>query len=81
MFMPMQHAEIFFVFVIVVVLKSFLVAFLLPGCLVRLIVCRRVIQCELQTFAEILEVAYGSSGWLKILNLHLSLPLDGDSKL
>ena len=41
--MPMQHAEILFVLVAIVVLIAFIVAFILSGRLVRLIVRRRVI--------------------------------------
>ena len=55
--MPMQHAEMLLTFVVTVVLTAFLAAFLLPGCLVRLVVRRRVIQCRLQMFAEVLEIA------------------------
>ena len=74
--MPVQHAEILFVFVVVVFMTAFLVALFLFGRLVRLIVCRRVIQCGPQTFAEVFEVTQCSGYWLNILNLYLPLPLD-----
>ena len=76
----MQHAEILLVFVVVVT-TAFLVAFLLSGRLVRLIVCDWVVQCGLQTFAEILKVSQCSGCGFEILNLHLPLPLDWGSKL
>ena len=78
--MLVQHAEIIFFFVVVVVPTTLIVA-LFSGHLVRLIVRRRVIQCGLQAFSEVLKVAYSSGFWFEHLNLHLTLPLDGDSKL
>ena len=77
----MQHAEVFFSFVVIVVLTAFIVVFLLYGRLVRLIIHDWVVQCGLQALAEILKVLQGSGRGLKILNLHLLLLLDWDSEL
>ena len=76
----MQHAKVLFSFVVVVFTKAFLIA-LFSGRLVRLIVRDWVVQCRLQTLAAIVKVFQGSSRRFEILNLHLPLPLDGDSKL
>ena len=76
----MQHAEVLFVFVIVVT-TVFLVAFLLSGRFIRLIACDWVDQCGLQALTEILKVSQGSGRRFEILNLHLPLPLDRNSKL
>ena len=79
--MSMKHAEIFCVFVFVVIPTAFLVSLLLSRRFIRLIIRRRVIQCGLQKFAEVLKVMQCSGGWFEILNLHLPLPFDGDSEL
>ena len=76
----MQHAEVLFVFVLIVP-TAFLVAFLLSGHLVRLIVRDWVVLCGLQALAEILKVPQGLGDGFEILNLHLPLPLDEDSEL
>ena len=78
--MPMQHAKVFF-FIIVVVTKEFIVAFLLPRCLVGLIVRFWFIQWGLHALAEILNVLQGSCRGFEILNLHLQWPLDWGSEL
>ena len=77
----MQHTEMLLVFVDVVV-TVFLVTFLLSRRLLR----RRIVrdwfaQCRLQALAEILKVSQGSSCRFEVLNLHLPLPLDQESKL
>ena len=79
--LSMQNTKIFFVFVVVVVVTAFLVAFLLFGCFVRLGVHMRVVQCVLETFVEILEIANCPGGWHKVLDLHLLLPADWNSEL
>ena len=79
---PMQHAVVFLTsFVVIVVTKVFLVSCLLYGRLVTIIIGRRVFKCGLQTFAEVLEVMQCPGIHFEVLNLHLLLPLDGDSKL
>ena len=53
--MCMKYAD-FVSFVITISLMAFFVALLLSGHCVRLLVRRRVIQCKLETFAEVFEV-------------------------
>ena len=79
--LSMQNTKILLVFVVVVVATAFLVAFLLVGRFVRLGVRMRVVQCDLETFAEILETPNCPGGWHEVLDLHLLLPADQNSKL
>ena len=77
----MQNMKILLVFVVVVVVTASLVPFLLVGRFVRLGVCMNVVQYGLETFTEILEIANCPGGWHKVLDLHLLLPADQNSKL
>ena len=53
--MTVQHTLIILFFSVIVVTTEALVFFLLSGHLVRLVVCRRVIQCGLQTFVWLVQ--------------------------
>ena len=55
--MPMQHVEMPLAFVIIIVPTAFFVALFLFRRLVRLVVCRDVIQCGLRMFTEVLGIA------------------------
>ena len=61
---------------VVIVMTAFLVAFLLVEHLFRPIIFQQVFNCGLQTLTEVLKGMQGSYRGLKILNLHLTLPLD-----